>query len=461
MKHIACCLLAAISYLVPASAQAAVRPHYGGTLKVETQALLTALDPKEASANEADAIARQRILPLVFETLVGIDAEGRVNPRLAVAWQSDLSFRRWQFYLRPGVRFQDGTGMTASAVLRTLTGPHSDWTMHVDGDSLVIESETPQPDLLAEMALLRNAVARRGAGGEWLGTGPFRIANWQPGKVLELAASETCWAGRPFVDTVHIELGRSPRDQMLAFQLGKADLVELSADQIAKANGEGHDVRVSLPTELLALVAAPGRAAEDAPVREALSVAIDRKAMQSVLLRGGSEATASALPSWMSGDAFLFSVQPDVARARHLLSSVKRTSALTLSYEGGDPLARLIAERIALNAREAGLQVQTVPSAANANLRLTRTMLPSPDPRTALREIARALGANVEVGNGSPQEIYAAEKELLEGSTLIPLFHIPVVSLAAEHVRNWTPDKLGSWPLAAVSLDAGGDSYRP
>ena len=460
MRRIACCLLVAISCLSAPRADAAVRPRYGGTLRIETQALLTSLDPKEFSTNEAETIGRQRILPLVFETLVGIDAEGRAHPRLAVAWQSDLSFRRWQFYLRPGVRYQDGTLLASAVVMQSLAGAHPDWTMHSEGDSLVIESETPRPDLLAELALVRNSIVWRNTGGEWLGTGPFRIANWQAGKILELAANETCWSGRPFVDAVQIQLARSSRDQMLALQLGRADLIELGADQISKAGGDARGMRVPLPEELLALVTLSGKT-EDAPVREALSAAIDRKAMHSVLLRSGSEATASALPSWMSGEAFLFPVQVDTTRARQLLSGVKRTSALTLSYESGDGLARLMAERIALNAREVGLQVQAVPSATSADLRLTRMLLPSPDPRTALREIARALGVSLELGGGSPQDVYAAEEKLLEGSSLIPLFHIPVASLAGEHVRNWTTDKLGGWPLAGVSLNEVGEPSRP
>ena len=208
-------------------------------------------------------------------------------------------------------------------------------------------------------------------------------------------------------------------------------------------------------------MARPGSKAEDVPLREALSAAIDRKAMQSVLLRGSSEAAASALPSWISGHAFLFSAQADTARARQLLAGVQPKSGLTLSYESGDALARLIAERIALNASEVGLQVRTVPSAANADLRLTRMLLTSPDPSTSLRHIARAIGATLGIGSENPQDIYAAEKQLLEGSCLIPLLQVPIASLAGEHVRNWPAETLGAWPLSEVFLDSIGDAPRP
>jgi len=462
MRRTVCYLLAVSSWLCLCNAHAAVRPRYGGTLHVQVESPLTSLDPKQSDSNQADAIARQRILPLIFETLVTADFQGRAHPSLAIAWQADLSFRRWQFYLRPGVRFQDGAVLSAAAVSQSLASSHPEWTTHVEGDTLVIESETPQPGLLAELALLRNAIVRRGTSGEWLGTGPFRIANWQTGKALELAANDSCWSGRPFLDSVQIDLARSSRDQVLAFQLGKADLIELEADQLSRA-GESRSAHVSLPRELLALVAGPTSKSEEAAVREALSLAVDRKAMQSALLRGGSDPAASPLPAWISGDAFLFSTQMDTARARQLLAGTKRTSPLTLSYDNGDALTRLIAERIALNAREVGLQVQAVPvsGTSNSDLRLVRILLRSSDPAVALREIAAETGLNPQLNGSNVDEVYASEKRLLAGSSIIPLFHLPIASITGDHVRNWPQDKLGSWPLAEVSLDRAGDPQRP
>src|SRR5713226_6611237 len=110
MKRIACCLLAAISWLaVPA--WGGVRPRYGGTLRIALAGVVSSLDPSDGGGlhSEADSVARARIIPLIFDTLVRVDAEDRAHPQLAVAWQADRSFKRWQFWLRPGVRYQDGT----------------------------------------------------------------------------------------------------------------------------------------------------------------------------------------------------------------------------------------------------------------------------------------------------------------------------------------------------------------
>lgn len=447
MKRIACCLLAAISWLA-LPAWGGVRPRYGGTLRVAMAESLGSLDPAEPG----NAVARARVTPLLFDTLVRVDAEGRGHPQLAVAWQADRSFKRWQFWLRPGVRFWDGTALTADAVAASLAGG-GDWKARADGESVVIESEASRPGLLAELALARNAVVRRGP--ELAGTGPFLAKNFVAGKSLELAANDGSWGGRPFVDSVQIEFGKSLREQMVALQLGKVDLIEVGAEQIGRVESEGRKAQVSLPVELVALVGGAGN------VREALSFAVDRKSIQSVLLRGGSEAAGGVLPEWMSGTGVLFPVQVDLGRGRQALKagqaggpaparaptaqpSVAR--ALTLTCDAGDGLARLLADRVALNAREVGLAVQVV-SSGDADFRLARIPLVSGDPGVALAEVGRAVGVKVAPGLSAPGEVYLAEKKLMEEGGVVPLFHLPFATLVGERVRGFSEDKLGGWAL--------------
>ena len=91
------------------------------------------------------------------------------------------------------------------------------------------------PELLAELALPRNAIAKRNPD-KPSGTGPFHVVDWQPGKRLTLAAEEACWHGRPFLDSIEIEMGKSFRDQMIALESGKADLVEIAPEQAHRAS---------------------------------------------------------------------------------------------------------------------------------------------------------------------------------------------------------------------------------
>src|SRR5260370_32802844 len=288
------------------------------------------------------------------------------------------------------------------------------------------------PSLLAELALPRNLGLKRNGRGLPIGTGPFFIVEWQPGKLLKLAANEESWAGRPFVDAVEIEFGKSLRDQAIALELDKADIIEAVSQAANGAERHGtsssSSSSLSLPVELLALVFSANSKAQDPRLREALALAIDRKPIQSVLLKGAGEPAAGILPNWMTGYSAVFSSQANPQRARTLLTG-SRQPTLNLNYDPRDPQAQLIAERIALNAREVGITVQVSLSGAE-DIRLARPVLPSPDPLTSLGEAARQMGlpqpAFPATRGNSLDDLYQAERSLLDGYAVIPLFHFPL-----------------------------------
>jgi len=437
------------------NATAETRPHYGGTLRVMMQSAPNALD-LPTNATPADYWDIARTLSLIGDTLVKLDAQSRPQPALALAWQSDGSARRWQFTLRQGVKFHDGSAASLVAIAQILGALHPGWNVRASADSLSIESETAMPSLLAELALPRNLLLKRNPSGFPIGTGPFLVAEWQPGKLLKLAAYEESWAGRPFVDSVEIEFGKSLRDQAIALELDKADLIE-AAPQAAsgsRRHGTSSSLSLSLPVELMALVFSAKSNARDPRLREALALAIDRKPIQSVLLKGAGELAASILPNWMTGYSAVFSAQPNPQRAQTVLAG-SRQPALNLSYDPRDPQTQLVAERIALNAREVGITVQISLSGAE-DIRLMRVVLPSPDPATSLTEAARQLGLPqpgfpATRGNAL-DDLYQAERSLLDGYAVIPLFHLPVASAASVRVRDWQPDQFGEWSQAGHSL---------
>jgi peptide/nickel transport system substrate-binding protein len=465
MRRIAYLFLAAISLLGASGsrATAATRPHYGGTLRVMMQSAPDALT-LPANATPADYWDLARTLSLVGDTLVSLDAQGRPQPTLAVAWQSDPSTRRWQLTLRRGVKFHDGSAASPAAVAQILGALHPAWNVRASADAISIETEPATPSLLAELALPRNLILKRNTNGIPIGTGLFLVADWQPAKLLKLAANEDSWEGRPFVDAVEIEFGKSLHDQAIALELDKTDLIEAAPQAATAPQGHGASSSLSLPVELLALVFSTNSKAQDPRVREALALAIDRKPIQSVLLKGAGEPAASILPNWMTGYSAVFSARANLPRARVLLADLRQPALNTsyrLSYDPRDPQAQLIAERIALNAREVGIAVQVSLSGAE-DIRLMRVVLPSPDPATSLGEAARQLGLPQSESStprsNSVDDLYQAERGLLAGYAVIPLFHLPVASAAGARVRGWTPGPLATWsdagsPLSGIWLE--------
>ena len=448
-----------LALLMSIPAWAETRPRYGGTLRVEMRVAPQTLDPAAAGQDAAFA----QIAPLLYDTLVRMDmdkdASGRPVPLLATSWQQE-SEHRWRVTLGPGVHFSDGTGLATAVVAQSLHEANPEWNLRAVGDAVVIESEQPLPNLPAVLALSRNSIVLRGEG-KPLGTGPFRVTDFQPGRRLTLAAQEDGWRERPFVDSIEIQFGRGTREQMLDLELGRADLVEVAPDQFARVPQTGRRVVTSDPVELLALRFSHSNV-RDARVRQAIGLAIDRESIFNVLLQRHGEPTAGLLPNWMTGYAFLFPTTPQVARARQLRTEARHAAALTLVYDAGDPLSRLVAERIALNAADAGITLKTLPSTLNVtvpDIELVRMRLASSDPGVALAEFARtdrlALSAT-EVPPATLSEVFRAASAALADSWAVPVTYLPAAYALGPRVRNWTRTRDGSWNLSDVWLAAEG-----
>ena len=103
-----------------AGLHSAAKPIYGGTLRVELRATAIALNPAQWKAGSAEFAANERLAELMFDRLVTLDNYGRFQPALATEWSHDGNVKRWQFTLRAGVKFSDGTTLLPSDVLNAL-----------------------------------------------------------------------------------------------------------------------------------------------------------------------------------------------------------------------------------------------------------------------------------------------------------------------------------------------------
>jgi len=394
--------LAAIVY-------AARRPRYGGELRVEMHATLRMLDPAEIPEDSA-ALAAQRLwLPAVFETLVRLDDHGQPQPWLATAWVHDPARKSWVFAARKDVKFHDGTPWAPA------------------GGSIAFPDDRPIEQILRELAGARNAITLRAPGGTLLGTGPFRIAKWDSGKSATLVAHDQYWGGRPYLDSIAIQMGRTLAAQANDFQINQSEAVEIALRDLRAAKQRGTLTSETPPMETLALVFENGRVLPN--VRRALALSIDRAAIHNVLLQKQGEISGALLPRWLSGYAFLFPAERDVAKARQLAPSVPPMSFV---YDRDDPMIRPIGERIVVNAMEAGMVLR--PGSSPADVRLIRLPITAGDPWLALQDLASVLKLPPPATTASP---YDAEKAMLDSSGMIPLFHLPRGWLLRSRVHNW------------------------
>ena len=445
-------LLVACSLLAAGVADAATRPHYGGTLHVAMRAAPASLDP--ADPNQPDWAGSRNLFALIFDTLVSLDEQGRTKPALANSWQSEPGYQRWEFSLRQGVTFQGGTPVTPDAVAASLRAVNPTWKVFPTGDAVTIERDSPAPDLPAELALRRNVIAKRESG-RIVGTGPFAVTQWDAGKKLALVARNDYWGGRPFPDSIEIEMGKGFREQMISFDLGKAQVIEVAAEQAHGASAEGRRVERSAAMELVALVFSHDpQSPADGRQRQVLALSIDRELLNNVVLQGGGEPAGGLLPNWMSGYAFVFPASANLTLAQQERAEVQATTLWSLGFDAGDPVERVLAERIALSARDAGLRLQLA-TGNTADVRLVRVPLASLDAHVALGELAAALGLpRPKFAGNSVDDLYSAETSLLQAQRVIPLLHLRAACGVSATLRNWSEVRDGGWGLPDVWLAA-------
>lgn len=440
---ISCVLL---TCLLPAVAR--TRPHYGGTLRVETEG---------DAWQRPDGMARG----LVFDGLTAIDASGTVQPALATGWEADSGGHRWQFHLRQAVHFHDGSPLTSAAVVASLNltcNGSCPWsTVHAVGSSVVFTSDTPLPNLPAMLASDEFLIAFVApADGQTLpaniGTGAFQVAGSANG-ILSLTANESCWQGRPFVDKIEMRTHRAVRDQWLNLSLGRTDMVEVPAEQLRQASQQKLAVVTAPGAELLAVVVNGSGPQANATLRASIAVSIDRGSIANVIFQKQGDATASLLPQSVSGYSFLFPIERDLNKAQALRGGLAAPS-LTLATDS-DGVMQLAAQRIALNLREAGFNAVVVPStnAQRSDLTLRRIPLEGGEPSAILDEVLYFTGQTPVGADSNPTALYKAERTVLEQHTLIPLVDLPRAYAVGARIRDLHLNAAGLPDLANASLE--------
>jgi ABC-type transport system substrate-binding protein len=493
-------VFAVLALVLPPSARGSKWPQYGGTLRVELRAASVSLDPRDWKTGTLDSATDEKLGALVYDRLVTLDNYGRFRSQLATEWSHDAVFKRWQFTLRPNVKFSDGTALNSADVVAALQALLPDGQqISASGNNVVIQSSSAMPDLLEELASGRSFVYRVQPDGTLMGTGTFFVAetatagrgtsnsanaagdsnlaasstNVNKTTHLRFRANEETWSGRPFLDAIEVTLGVPPLRQLFDLQLGKADLVELSPELVRRAMQDNQRVWSSAAVTFYGLRFDETKAAAaDANLREALSLSLDRQTMANVLLQKQAEPASALLPQWLSGYAFLFTMETNIERAKEIRATLPAnlaagTEPLRLRVDATGDLAKLLGERVAVNARQAGILVQvvnraaphttTTPSDPASGVHLFSWHYSSLSPRVELETMVSTLkfgnSNEAAVPSSDPEQLYAREKKLLEERHVLPLVALPEYVGLGQKVRDWMPARWGEWRLADVWLD--------
>ncbi|MGQ0525205.1 MAG: ABC transporter substrate-binding protein [Betaproteobacteria bacterium] len=346
----------------------------------------------------------------VFEPLVTKDARGKLTPGLAESWRTvdDLT---WEFRLRKGVKFHDGSDFTAADVAFTLdrvpTVPNSPspFTTYskqitekiiVDPHTIRLKTAMPYPLMPNDMGtiLIVSSRAARGAstddfnsGKAAVGTGPFKFVRWQKGDRIELARHDAYWGPRPAWDKVTFRIITSDPTRVAALMAGDVRAIENvpTADlaKVSKNPGLSLYRVVSHRVMYLHLDSSrdkspfvtdkAGRPLErnplkDVRVRRALSLAINRQALVDRVMEGAARPTGQLMPEGMFGYTPALKPEPyDPDGAKKLLAEAGYPDGFGLTLHG--PNNRYVndeqvAQAIAQMLTRVGIatRVETMPS---------------------------------------------------------------------------------------------------
>jgi peptide/nickel transport system substrate-binding protein len=354
-------------------------------LRVALETRCGALDPRYS----VDAVS-SRIGDLIFSRLVRVDESLDVLPDLAERWDVEDGGRLYRFHLRPGVRFQDGSELDASDVVftfKSLLDPNNaspkratfsflESVEATDSRTVVFRLREPNAPFLSNVLLgiLPSEAASdpSKAGPMPVGSGPFQVVGNDDGSLVELRAFDGYFGGRPPLDGIVFRTISEPSMRVLELEKGTIDFLQndLIPEFIPALRQDPNLKVMSAPGINCSYLGMNLRdpALRNARVRKAIGHAIDREAIQALLLRETATLADTILAPSVSGAApEVRAPAYDPPEARRLLEEAGFPDPdgdgpeprLSLVYKTSTDKLRLrIAEILRRNLGDVGIRVQ-------------------------------------------------------------------------------------------------------
>ena len=323
----AAAVVAAALALALALAQPALAQKSGGILRT-----YSSTNPPSASVIEEVTIGTIFPFSSVFNNLVFFDQTkplttfDTIVPELAESWAWDATRTKLTFKLRQGVKWHDGKPFTSKDVQCTwnrLLGkdpdkfrknPRKEWwnnikEIAINGDfEATFVLAQPQPSFLVLLAAafspvypchVPTATQRT----KPIGTGPFKFVSFESNYMVKLAKNKEYWrSGRPYLDGVEIRIMANRATRILGFAAKEFDLTfvaDVTSPLIADVKARTPEaickvVLVGTSTNLLVNREQPPF--DNAKLRRAMTLALDRKAMVDILTLGTARIGGAMLP---------------------------------------------------------------------------------------------------------------------------------------------------------------------
>lgn len=329
-KYLACLILA---FSLSCSTQAPeTSPQH---LVIAIEANPTNLDPRKATD-----VASARVIQLVYSGLLKKDPQSNLVPDLALGFEQPDD-ETYIFHLRQGVVFHDGSPLTARDVKYTFesildpafASPRRGSFEQLaqisvlDDYTIRLALKKPFAPFLVNMTLgivpeHLAKISGKNLSRQPIGSGPFKLIDWQPDEKLEFAAFKQYFAGQPKLEHITYKIVPEDSVRLLELEKGSVHLIQNSipADLLPRLKNNPQLKVITSPGTTYAYI---GFNMQDTvlkikQVRQALALAIDRQAIIEHLLGGLATPASSLLPKehW--------AYEPQVAGYNHDLKQAQR-----------------------------------------------------------------------------------------------------------------------------------------
>ena len=236
-------LFLSLAALLPVR-EASAQPKRGGTVTLGITRDASVMNPLVDTSS-----TQKRIRDLMFETLLGVDLKGNLQPALAESWDISKDGKLYTFRLRRGVKFHNGQEMTAEDAkfaidysMNPKNGARGFAELEVvdrvearDRYTLNIYMKRSAPGFTYALAKIETfSVIPKESVGEGVrnpgkfppGTGPFKFVEWQPQQRIVFDRFDDYWGRKAFVDRVVLRIIPDTTVSFTALRAGDIDMTE-------------------------------------------------------------------------------------------------------------------------------------------------------------------------------------------------------------------------------------------
>lgn len=368
-----------------ASSSASAPAKRGGVLRVANQTPTATINPLTVSDGGGIIMLCQTGEFLVKDK-VGQTGQP-LEPMLALSWRPNASGTIWTFKLRPGVKFHDGSPMTADDVVYTFqqqTDPKNgsnalssyqgivspSGVVKVDAMTVAFHLETPIgnfPYLVSSDTYNAIIVPKGTDFAKWqstfIGTGPWKLKSYRQNSGASFAANPDYWGSKTLLTGTEFTFYSSQSAQFLGLQGGQVDMVTVFTAQGAGSilnNPQYKIVALKCSANQQLSMRTDQAPFTDARVRQAIALTLDRPALVKALITGyGSVGNDSPFaPVFPSTDTSVPQRTQDLTKAKQLLAAAGHPNGFqTKLFVGTSEELPQLAQVVAAAAAKVGITI--------------------------------------------------------------------------------------------------------